>query len=230
MTFFVLVHGSNHGPWCWSHLTPYLTALGHECVAVDLPCEDPTAGLAVYAEIVADAVGDRGADTILVGHSLAGLSIPIAATKKRVRSLVYLCPAIPALGRSFFDQLLDLDASGHTLITPVVHEDGTLSLPVEAAMDVFFHDCTPDDQAWAIAQLRRQASLPNVEPTPLERFPDVASSVILGRDDRVFPAEWVRTAARERLGVTPIELDGGHSPFLARPELLSQELHKLASL
>ena len=104
-----------------------------------------------------------------------------------------------------------------------------MTVPEAGARNAFFHDCSSDIQAWAVSQLRRQASLPFFEPTPLERFPEVVSSVIIGRDDRVLPAEWLRKVARDRLGLTPIQLDGGHSPFLAQPERLAQELHKLAA-
>ena len=51
---------------------------------------------------------------------------------------------------------------------------------------------------------------------------------IVCRDDRAINPDWVRTAARERLGVEAIELDGGHSPFLTRPGELAEVLDSLA--
>ena len=41
---FGLVHGAGHGAWCWERLIPALAALGHRAWAMDLPCDDPTAG------------------------------------------------------------------------------------------------------------------------------------------------------------------------------------------
>jgi hypothetical protein len=34
-------------------------------------------------------------------------------------------------------------------------------------------------------------------------------------------ARWARNAARDRLGIDPIEIEGGHSPFLSRPRELA---------
>jgi pimeloyl-ACP methyl ester carboxylesterase len=62
------------------------------------------------------------------------------------------------------------------------------------------------------------------EPSPLEAWPDVPTRVLLGRDDRLFPAPFVRRVARERLGITPDEIDGGHTPALSRPKELTDRL------
>ena len=41
------------------------------------------------------------------------------------------------------------------------------------------------------------------------------------RDDRMFPPRYLRRVARERLGITPDEIDGGHTPALSRPQELA---------
>jgi hypothetical protein len=48
---------------------------GHEAIAVDLPGDDPDAGLPEYTRLVAGAIGDRG-DVVLVAQSLAGSPRP----------------------------------------------------------------------------------------------------------------------------------------------------------
>jgi hypothetical protein len=40
----------------------------------------------------------------------------------------------------------------------------------------------------------------------------------------VFPAAWARRHARERLGIEPDEIDGGHYVTLSRPLELAQRL------
>src|SRR5215216_4846563 len=75
VTTFALVHGAWHGAWCWERLTPALEAGGHRVVAVDLPCEDATATFETYAEVVVQAL-DAEAEVVVVGHSLAGLTVP----------------------------------------------------------------------------------------------------------------------------------------------------------
>lgn len=62
------------------------------------------------------------------------------------------------------------------------------------------------------------------EPVPLDAWPDVPTRVLLCRDDRLFPAAFVRRVAQERLGITPDEMDGGHTPALSRPKALADRL------
>ena len=47
---------------------------------------------------------------------------------------------------------------------------------------------------------------------------------LLCRDDRLFPAEFQRRVAKERLGITPDEMDGGHLPALHSPAELAGRL------
>ena len=59
-------------------------------------------------------------------------------------------------------------------------------------------------------------------------WPAVPSASVIARDDRSIAVPWSRRAARERLGVEPVELDGGHSPFMSRPAELADVLTALA--
>ena len=70
MATYVLIHGAGSDSWYWHRVTPRLRALGHDVVAVDLPCDDDTAGLREYADTVVEAVGDRR--DLIVGRPVAG--------------------------------------------------------------------------------------------------------------------------------------------------------------
>jgi pimeloyl-ACP methyl ester carboxylesterase len=89
---------------------------------------------------------------------------------------------------------------------------------------LFYHDVPPDLAAQALKRGRRQSEARLSEPFPLEAWPDVPTRVILCRDDRLFPAPFLRRVARERLGITPDEIDGGHTPALSRPTELAARL------
>jgi pimeloyl-ACP methyl ester carboxylesterase len=67
------------------------------------------------------------------------------------------------------------------------------------------------------------------EPSPLKVWPDVPTRVLLCRDDRLFPAEWMRRVVKERLGITPDEIEGGHCIALSRPKELADRLHSSLS-
>ena len=49
------------------------------------------------------------------------------------------------------------------------------------------------------------------------------------RDDRLFPANWLRGVVKERLGITPDEIAGGHCIALSRPKELADRLYGFLS-
>ena len=98
-----LVHGAFHGSWCWDFLTPELERLGHRVITVDLPISDPTLGAADYARTI-EASLPPDSEPILVGHSMAGLVIPLVAANRPIRTLVFLAAFLPLPGKSAGDQ------------------------------------------------------------------------------------------------------------------------------
>ena len=76
MATFVLVPGAGGMSWYWHRVAPLLRAAGHEAIAVDLPSDDRHAGLALYADTVTRAIGERS-NVILVAQSLAGFTAPL---------------------------------------------------------------------------------------------------------------------------------------------------------
>jgi pimeloyl-ACP methyl ester carboxylesterase len=83
------------------------------------------------------------------------------------------------------------------------------------------HDCPPEVVRDAFRRLRPEPGVLGREVTPLESWPDVPSSYIVCSDDRTATPAWARRAARERLGVEPVEIPGGHCPMLSRPGQLA---------
>ena len=55
-------------------------------------------------------------------------------------------------------------------------------------------------------------------------WPAVPTRILVGRDDRFFPVEFQRRVARERLGIVPDEMPGGHLVALSRPAELAERL------
>jgi pimeloyl-ACP methyl ester carboxylesterase len=223
MNRFGLVHGAGLGAWCWARLILELEARGHQAAAVDLPLNDASAGANLLAEIVLATFG-RVDDLVLVGHSMSGLVIPVVASLRPVRRLVFLHAVLPKPGLSFADQV----AAEPDMFNPEMMTAPPPSWSDEASVTHFlFHDCTPEVARDAFARIRPRGERPGVlvtEVTPLRGWPAVPSSYIVCRDDRTATPGWARLAARERLGVEPVEIPGGHCPMLARPNELAEAL------
>lgn len=229
MATFVFVHGAWHGGWSWDRLRPLLEARGHDSIAIDLPCEDGSASFDDYAAVTLAAIPPDASDVVLVGHSLGGMTLPIVATRRRVRTLVFVCGVIPNLTGMPWDDGPPMDAGG--VFDPLIqHAHGSSSWPdFESAHAAFYADCPVDDARWAFSQLRRQNSKGLwASPYPLKAWPDVDMHVIAGADDVAVTADWVRHAAR-RIDAEPIVLPGAHSPFLARPSVLADTILSLVS-
>ncbi|GAA1619833.1 alpha/beta fold hydrolase [Kribbella sancticallisti] len=174
-------------------------------MAVDLPIDDRLAGWGEYADTVVHAVGDRR-EVVVVGHSLGGFTAPLVCGRIPVDLLVLVAAMIPAPGELFSDWWTN---TGYESSGPD---------------DVFYYDVPPALAAEASRRERDEASAALQQPWPLESWPDTPTRYLLCRDDRMFPAEWARRHARERLGIEPDEIDGGHYPALARPRQLVDRL------
>jgi pimeloyl-ACP methyl ester carboxylesterase len=227
MSVFALVHGSCQDAWVWHLVIPELNALGHRAVAMDLPLGDPKAGASEYADAVIRALSDVRESPILVGHSMAGMVIPVVASRCPARALVFLAAAVPKIGFSLIERFRGDEKSMFQPDWP--GKDPSRSR--EDALHYFFHDCPVELAEQAIGHLRPQASgRIAAETPPIEDWPEIPSACIVCSEDRTFNPAWSRWASRTLLGVEPVEISGGHCPFLSRPKVLAAELARFASL
>lgn len=222
MATFVLIPGAGSDSWYWHLVVPYLRDRGHDVVAVDLPCNDDSAGLSEYTDAVVEAIGNR-TDLVLVAQSMAGFTAPLVCERVPVDLMVTVAAMLPLPGEPPGDWW---DNTGWEMARRgQMARDGR---DPDAGFDVladFFHDVPADVVAEAMARGERdQSGTPFEKPWPLAAWPDVPTKVLICRDDRFFPAELMRRVARERLGITPDEMDGGHLPALSRPKDLADRL------
>ncbi|MEV4410842.1 alpha/beta hydrolase [Catellatospora sp. NPDC049609] len=216
MATFVLIHGAGDVGWYWHLVEAELRGRGHHTLAPDLPCDDDSAGLAEYAQTVLDAVGDR-TDLVVVGQSLGGFTAPLVCARVPAKLLVLVAPMIPAPGEA------PADFCAHTGYDQEERES------YDDPVDLFYQDVPPELAAEALRRGREQSEARLGEPSPLAAWPDVPTRVLICRDDRIFPAPYLRRVARQRLGVAPDEIDGGHTPALSRPRELADRLHAYAA-
>lgn len=224
MTTYVLIPGAGGDAWYWHRLIPELLERGHEVVAPDLPADDEQATFLDYADGVIDAIGERR-DLVVVAQSLGGFTAPLVCDRLPVELLVLLNAMVPAPGESAGEWW---ENTGHgEAFRKKALEDGR---DPDADFDpevLFFHDVPEPVREEGLSGGKDQSEKPFEDPWPLTAWPDVPTKFILSRQDRLFPASFMRRLARERLAVEPIEIDAGHLVALSRPRELADLLEHL---
>lgn len=188
-------------------------------------------GVTDYTDLVCDELsGTRHQDTILVGHSLAGWTIPLVASRIPVQRTVYLCAGVPMPGRSLMDQLseeADLFLPEILVALADVDEHHHRWKDPSLAKRLLFADCDDQLAEAAIARLRPQALGPLGVRWPLDHLPSVPATYIRCSADQFINPTWSERVVSARLHADLITLPGSHSPFLSRPKQLADVLHAL---
>ncbi|MBV9171937.1 MAG: alpha/beta hydrolase [Chloroflexi bacterium] len=216
---FAFIHGAGDVGWYWHLVEAELRAHGHLTVAPDLPVEEDQADLDDYADVVVEAIGGcsdpaRGGQhaTVVVAQSFGGYVAPLVAQRVKARLIVLVAGMVPAPHESAENMFAT------TGWQPATLEDNS-------PRAVFYHDVPADLADEALRRGgRRQSETSGKQPWPLDHWPAIPTRAIICRQDRLFPAPWLRRVVQERLGIVPEEIDSGHCPALSRPRELAQRL------
>jgi pimeloyl-ACP methyl ester carboxylesterase len=218
---YVLIPGGGGEAWYWHLVEQELAARGLEVVNVELPADDETAGLADYASTVIGEIGDR-AEFTLVAHSMGGFTVPLVHQLRPARAIVLVNAMIPAPGETFNDWW------GNTGQSKAQRDnDIQAGRDPEADFDTrtyFFHDVPDALTEYGMANEKQQSGKPLDEPCDFVAWPPVPTNVISARDDRIFPLEFQRRVARQRLGIEPDVVPGGHLAALSYPAELTDQI------
>ena len=231
---YVLVHGAWHAGACWQPLVDELEARRERAVAVDLPGEDPDAGLQEYAAAVVDAAAGFDEPVVVVGHSLGGLTIPLIPERRPVAALVFVAAILPEPGRPAGEALgAEAFSAGFPELMAAHQQsggDGATRWDRDGAVAAFYHDVPEGLLDAAVGALRGQQWKPTQEDWPMAAYPAVPMRYVACADDRILDPAWQVRLAEERLGVTAEVIEGSHSPMLARPAELADLLQDLTFL
>jgi pimeloyl-ACP methyl ester carboxylesterase len=226
MVNFVLVHGGAHGAWCWDRLVPRLrenTTTG-AVLAVDLCGHGHRLGdrpqgeirIADYVDSVVEELESADlSDVVLVGHSLAGITLPEVAARcpDRIHRLVYLSTTNPPVGSCVNDSM------AHPLS------------PISRGVDVteaFCSDLDEETAAWLVGNLGPQPEGVLAESIRRVAGPrEIPSTYVLLEKDEVLPPAYQLEQA-ETIGADEIvRFEAGHSAFASRPTELAELLLSL---
>ncbi|WP_156022921.1 alpha/beta fold hydrolase [Terracoccus sp. 273MFTsu3.1] len=219
VTTFALVPGAGGAAWYWHRVVPLLEDAGHEAVAVDLPADDPAAGLSEYAALVTSAVEGRD-DVVVVGQSMGGFTVPMVAARRPVAGIVLLNAMVPLPGETagaWWDAVRSEEAR------VAAARAGGWSEEID--LDTYFlHDVDPAVAATGEEHQRPEAERAFETPCAINAWPDVPTRVVAGADDRFFPADLQRRVALDRLGLDIDVVPGGHLAALSHPTELTAYL------
>ena len=133
--------------------------------AIDLPGqgEDQTPLKLVTLDTMVDRIIETlkgfAEPSVLVGHSLGGIPISVAGEKApdRVKTLVYLSAFLPRDGET----LIDIENRNPKQVVPksMIFDSERISgaIMLDKVREIFYHDCSEADVAFATERLRPQA-------------------------------------------------------------------------
>lgn len=217
MSDVVLIHSTGQGATGWDRVVDALARRGRTAHAVELP-SGPDLVATGYAKLIREQVQGIEAPVVLA-HSGSGPLLPAAARALAARHQVWLAAWVPDANASFVEEVDDHaeEAFNPEWIGKNPTQDAA------AAAEFVYHDCDEATLQWALST--RRLFLPEaVFEERISLAPEIPSTYVVCRDDRTIRPEWQRRMARERLGVEPIELEGGHCPNVSRPDELARIL------
>lgn len=234
---FILVHGSWHGAWCWNKLAPLMEAKDDKVVIFDLPghgSDTIPPAMVSLDDCVQKLVGVARAETgpvILVGHSSGGVIIAQAAEKLgkgKVAGLIFLDAFIPKDGESVFS-LAEKYAPSSTPLSKIIVVSGdqkTVSLNTEKAIDLLYHDCSPEIIHYATAHLKNGPIAVLATPVQLtgSNYGSIPKYYVLCTQAR----DMDKTALSKNMPTKRIyTISSSHSPFFSMPGELATILHEI---
>ncbi|MCW2830230.1 MAG: putative esterase [Aeromicrobium sp.] len=234
-TGLVLVHGGLHAGDCWTPTIDALTRLAPDVhpLAVDLPGRREVPGDLSTLTIeqcetsVIEQIDAAGLDRVmLVGHSMAGITIPGVAARlgaERVARLVFVAADVPADGESIVDGL----SGAIRYFARRRAKAGGVAQPIPRwlANRMFCNGMTAEQRAFTLGHLHPDSPTVTVEPVH-RSLPDGV------------PLTWVRTLRDKSLsqasqnrsiahlgGVDDIvEIDTCHNVMISEPDALARVL------
>lgn len=221
MADIVLVHGTTQSADGYAALGARLQERGHRPWALQVP-KGGASTSREYAEALAAQLPPGVQHPVVVAHSAAGLLLPALARRLDALHQVWMAAAVAdyAGGRSF---LSEFQQDPHSVVSPEWVDVDPTTDPVLATY-FLFHDADLSTLRAGLATLAScdlsavYAEMPSVDPTR------VPSTYLLPTGDRTLRPEWMARVARERLHVEPTPIRGGHSPFVASPNLVADQI------
>jgi|SRR5271166_434404 len=236
----VLVHGGGFAADCWEPTVDAIQGMEPQLrvLAVDLPGRRNKAGDLITAcidgwvdSVVSDIENAALDDLVIVGHSLAGVTVPGVVTKlgsARVREMILAAAQVPASGSALVDTFPGaLSWFARRTAKRSVQKGRSGGLPNALARFVFCNEMTPAQRRFTLARSCQESPSIMIEKVDRSGMPDeVPRTWILTRRDRSAVSMKVQHECIAALGgvQTLIEIDTCHMLMVSEPQRLAEIL------
>jgi len=199
-----------------------------EARAIDLPGSGAdktpisTVTLDLYVEAILDSIAEP---VVLVGHSMAGFPISLAAERApdKIARLIFVCAYLPVSGQSLVDMRRSSPTQPLREAIQTAPDRQSFTFRPEMAVAKLYHDCPPGTLDFALRHLTPQPILPQATPISLgHNFATVPKRYIRCTQDRAIPPDYQATMSAEL--TDRVDLACSHSPFFAMPDTLAMAL------
>jgi pimeloyl-ACP methyl ester carboxylesterase len=232
----VLVHGGQHSADCWDLTVDELRRQAPELpvLAVDMPGHGTTpgdlttAGIADCVRSAVEQVEEAGlSEVIVVGHSLAGLTVPGIVAElgsPRVREMILAASCLPEQGTAIVDTLVGPLAWYVRRAVRLRKPPATTPNMLSAL--IFCNGMTCAQRRFAMSRIHPEATTMITEPVDRSDLPDdVPRTWILTlRDHALFRRTQLRSIAALGGVQTLIPVDTCHDLMISEPRLLAEIL------
>jgi pimeloyl-ACP methyl ester carboxylesterase len=223
LAHFAIVSGSETSCEAWNPVRDRLRAFGHTCFIHGLDQISWTHGVEAAIQALADGIGcDK--DTILVGHSIAGLFLPSIGEKVGATSQVYVAAIIPQPRQSIFDQILmgeELFSRSWTEGYEAMRRSENPRVSQQRFLEShLFHDCPPHslERYWIKTELPLRTIYQTPYPAPPTMTP---CHFIVCTGDRTLHSRAQQLGSELLCRASVSEIDTGHCPHIAAPTALA---------
>jgi pimeloyl-ACP methyl ester carboxylesterase len=231
----VLVHGGAHAADCWDLTIAELACQEPKLrvLAVDLPgrgrnpADLATITLTAWVDSVVADVEEAGfEDVVVVGHSMAGLTVPGVVTRlgaTRVRELIFAAAFVPPQGSTVVEVLRGPLAP---LARLGIRIGRSFAMPTAAARFAFCNGMSRDQRTFTLARIYTESTRVIAEAVDRRDLPDeVPRTWIMTSRDRALSVWQQRGCITAVGGVdTLIWIDTCHDLMVSEPKWLAEIL------
>ncbi|ORA40353.1 esterase [Mycobacterium branderi] len=231
----VLVHGGEHAADCWDLTVAELNrqAPNLRVLAVDLPGRrgkptDPaTVTIAGWVEsVVADIENAGLGDIVIVGHSMAGLTVPGVVARlgsRRIREMILAAAFVPPQGARLVDTLRGPLAP---FTRRAARRNRPVTIPAVANSFAFCNGMTAEQRRFVLSRICPEYPHVVLERVDRSGLPDdVPRTWILTEHDRALSVRQQRDCINALGGVdTLIRINTCHDLMVSEPQWLARIL------